>query len=84
LIHVESTDGNIGNLHPIRLDNKIGSLAGFRKAHMRAFVYSSCHVYCNKMRTYALYGIQLLLRDFPTIINIRKIGKNINSDYILY
>jgi len=25
---------------------------------LRAFVYSSCHVYCNKMRAYALYGIQ--------------------------
>jgi len=25
---------------------------------MCAFVFSSCHVYCNKMRAYALYGIQ--------------------------
>jgi len=31
---------------------------GFHKAHIRAFVYSSCDVYCNKMRTFALYGIQ--------------------------
>jgi len=25
------------------------AMAGFRKAHMRAFVYSSCHLYSNKM-----------------------------------
>jgi len=31
----------------------------FREAHMRIFVYNSCHVYCNKMRAYALYRIQL-------------------------
>jgi len=31
---------------------------GFREAHMRAFVYSSCDVYYNKMRAHALYGIQ--------------------------
>jgi len=35
-------------------------MAGFRKEHMRTFVYSSCHVYCSKMRAYALYGIQPL------------------------
>jgi len=34
------------------------TMAGFRKAHMRAFVYNSCHVYCNKIRAYALYRIQ--------------------------
>jgi len=33
-------------------------MAGFRKAHMRAFIYSSCHVYYNKMRAYVLYGTQ--------------------------
>jgi len=33
-------------------------MAGLRKAHMRAFVYNSCHVYYNKMRAYALYRIQ--------------------------
>jgi len=26
-------------------------LAGFRKAYMCAFVYSSFHIYCNKMRS---------------------------------
>jgi len=26
----------------------LGIKAGFRKVHMRAFVYSSCHVYCVK------------------------------------
>jgi len=29
----------------------------FRKAHVRAFVYNSYHVYCKKMHAYALYGI---------------------------
>jgi len=42
------------------------SVAGFRKANMRAFVYSSCHVYCNKMRAYALYGIQPVISPFLT------------------
>jgi len=32
-------------------------LAGFRKAHMCAFVYSSCHIYYNKMHAYALYRV---------------------------
>jgi len=27
----------------------------FRKAHLSAFVYSLFHVYCNKMRAYALF-----------------------------
>jgi len=27
---------------------------------LAGFVYSSCHVYCNKMRAFALYGIQPL------------------------
>jgi len=29
--------------------------AGFRKAHMRAFIYNSCRAYCNKMRAHVLY-----------------------------
>jgi len=32
--------------------------AKFRKAHIRTLVCSSCHVCYNKMRAYALYGIQ--------------------------
>jgi len=33
-------------------------------AHMRTFVYSLCHVYCNKMCAYALYGIQSICNSF--------------------
>jgi len=29
----------------------------------RAFVYNSCHVFCNKMHAYALYGIQPIFLD---------------------
>jgi len=52
------------------LTNEI--MTGFHKAHMRAFVYSLYHVYCNKMHAYAFYGIQPINIDIinTDIINI--------------
>jgi len=35
---------------------------------MLAFVYSSCHVYCNKMRVSAFYGIQAKMGYFYWLV----------------
>jgi len=42
---------------------KCETVAGFRKAHMRAFCYSIRDMNYRQMRAYALYGIQPVLLD---------------------
>jgi len=55
-------------------------MAGFRKAHMRAFVYNLCHLCCNKMHAYALTETSQYVLDIETVLVI-KIGDSRHEDY---
>jgi len=50
-------------------------------AHMRAFIYSSCYVYCNKMRAYILYEIQPMCQFSILVINEKLFLTNLPYRY---
>jgi len=52
----------------MRMREKVTTLAGFRRVHMRTFCYSIRNMNYRQMRAYALYGIQPLYNNISCFL----------------